>query len=563
MRASVNIWPTPSNPASFVPVIIDYYPFESLESLPVIQRSEAAECTHCKKLVDKHFPRENDRFRCCWCNRSFTTDAPAANVQAEFDAFLVRGPERPERFHYNLVLAVDACAGADCMDQLLEYLKTAIKNLPEDQAFHLAIIQPNYITYVIVIDQVVVRFDTPPGPRLSAKMNLHFGKNFPYMLPLLIPFIDTIVGRKGLHSVKNLIEQLSGEEWLFSRVVLFSPRTPDRSDARNVFVDWIHPDTALDVTNPQIDGYFLSMSSSPGGIDTQLVRLMELISRNVIFNLELKASAVNCKWRSGRMHHATGTLYFRQSFDLVPKSGNSADQCLFGVEARYTAFRPRCVYEETICMTRAFRRSNDFIPVCASINPLVLVPHFAEKGHLERFIIELMTAYHQHCLLAIAGATYDLTFSTLPNLQWLLIGHFGVFERHPGSPTPGYGDWLSIFAYFCSRFSYWTGADCCIAERAYVTEEFYSLLGEPPVAVVDSFHRICVYGIEAAEEGSQLAAFIADCSEKRFPQPCVVFRPREEFTTVLSRNRDLFMRVESGLSARVDLTAFTSKPDPR
>jgi hypothetical protein len=185
------------------------------------------------------------------------------------------------------------------------------------------------------------------------------------------------------------------------------------------------------------------------------------------------------------MKHATATPHFRQCFRLVPKLGGSAGPSLFAVEAKYMRFSEDSAFEETIWMSRMFRKSNDFIPVCASLNPLVLTPHLRDEGVLERFVIELMNVYHQHCLSVIAGGISDLTFSTLPNLQWLLLALWGVPAQLKRDPSPIYGDCQSRFAYYYPGLSYWTGPDCCIAERAHISYEFFPLLGEPPVAVMD------------------------------------------------------------------------------
>jgi hypothetical protein len=104
-----------------------------------------------------------------------------------------------------------------------------------------------------------------------------------------------------------------------------------------------------------------------------------------------------------------------------------------------------------------FRESNDFIPVCASLKPQVLTPHLRDDGILERFVIELMNVCHQHCISVSAGGISDVTFSTLPKLQWLLLALWGVPAQLKRDASPIYGDCLSGLAYYYPALSYWTG----------------------------------------------------------------------------------------------------------
>jgi hypothetical protein len=69
MHASVDVWPTAQNPACAIPVFIDYYPFQLLQSIPIFRRHDVGECGSCHRLIDKHFTRENDRLKCCWCQK--------------------------------------------------------------------------------------------------------------------------------------------------------------------------------------------------------------------------------------------------------------------------------------------------------------------------------------------------------------------------------------------------------------------------------------------------------------------------------------------------------------
>jgi hypothetical protein len=52
-----------------------------------------------------------------------------------------------------------------------------------------------------------------------------------------------------------------------------------------------------------------------------------------------------------------------------------------------------------------FTKSNDFIPVSASLNP-----RLRDDGVLERFVLELMNVSQQHCLSVIISGISEVAF---------------------------------------------------------------------------------------------------------------------------------------------------------
>jgi hypothetical protein len=107
-------------------------------------------------------------------------------------------------------------------------------------------------------------------------------------------------------------------------------------------------------------------------------------------------------------------------------------------------------------------------------------------------------------------------------------------------------------AYDYPGLSYWTGPDCCIAERAHISYEFFALLGEIPVAVMDSLYNIDVFGMGGPEEGSALSNFLRKCAEKRFPQRLIEYRPKESLVKLLLANEGLFKKVEKEFALKID-----------
>jgi hypothetical protein len=485
-------------------------------------------------------------------------------VQAELGAFLLRGPDQSGALHRNLVLALDGCAGG--VAALTAHLLAAVAALPPAQPFHLAVIAPRCVTYVVALDDLVVSFDVPHGAAHPALLNLRWDGNYPHALPLLAPYLAALgagAGAGAARSADDLAAQLAGDATLFSRILLFSPRAPARRAPRNVCLDWVLPAPAPAPARPAVDGYFLLAPADPAAAAAQIRRLVELVvSDGAVFNVDVTASVTAYKFTARgaaaadvrRLQYAAATRHFRECFRLVPLKLGGAGPSLFAVEARFLRFHPQGVFEETVWLCRQFRKSADFIPVCASLNPFVLAPILCDDDALEAFVVALMNDYHQHCLAAIAGGVSDLTFAALPNLQWLLHVLWGPPPRHQ---TPIYGDVVSRFTRYRPWLSYWTGPHHCIAERVVIGSRPFKLLGQPAVAVLDSFDEIAVYGLPEADPRSPLGVFIAGCVGKRFPKPIVAFKPQREFFAILEANDGMFKRVMEGLAARVDRAGLT------
>jgi hypothetical protein len=405
---------------------------------------------------------------------------------------------------------------------------------------------------VIVLDSTILRFDTPHEPSLSSQMNIRWDGNYSFVLPALLPYINSIQSEvDGTGSVDDLIVQLSGDDTLFSRIVLFSARGPKpKPELKNIIVDWITPEEAPLVGRPSIDGYFLSHCAD---MNEQIARLVKNIANGSdIFNLVITTSIAHYKCHRQTYKYAGATSEFCQSFKLLPsKLSNSVVPAIFAVEVSYVRFKKRVSLKELIWTTQSFKKSNDFIPVCASVNPFVLVPRLYEKGILERFVCELMISYHQNCLSAIAGGSTDITFSTLPNLQWLLLALGGVPQQFVRSFAPFYCDLRTRFAYYYPCVSFWEDANYCIIERSHIDYSFYALLGEPAITVIDSFYEIEIYGMTEVSDGSRLSTFLNGCIEKRFPRPSIRFHSKEKIAALLRSTEEVLKGVVATVAAKV------------
>jgi hypothetical protein len=255
------------------------------------------------------------------------------------------------------------------------------------------------------------------------------------------------------------------------------------------------------------------------------------------------------------LHYATGITHFCQSFQLFPIKLGSINPSLFGVEVTYIRFIGQIAFRETVWASRLFRKSADFIPVCASVNPLVLVPHLCEENLLERFACELLPGYQQNCLSALAGGQTDITFSTIPALQWIILVLCGVPPQFARATAPFYCDIKNRLANYYPRVSYWESPELEIMDRAHIAYDFFVLIGEPEITVVDSFMAISVYGVEEVPENSVLGAFLNGCIETRFPQPIVEFGPREQLVALLRANDDILARATERVAAKATTRA--------
>ena len=64
MYSSLEIWPTSTNPATSIPVIIEHFPFENYYyTIAYTDQPEA--CPYCKRYIDKHITHEGDnKYKC-------------------------------------------------------------------------------------------------------------------------------------------------------------------------------------------------------------------------------------------------------------------------------------------------------------------------------------------------------------------------------------------------------------------------------------------------------------------------------------------------------------------
>jgi hypothetical protein len=380
---------------------------------------------------------------------------------------------------------------------------------------------------------MVVLFDSPYEPLVSTRLNLQDGGNYRSSLPVLEEFINSLLfdsfSRKPSPDIDAFVRQLSGDPRLFARIVLFSSRRPLKCPENNIFMDWITPVSEIH-SRCKICGYYLPLSPTSPDAEMQIDHLMHQITTgSPIFNVRVNGQVTNYRFQTVEARYASAITHFCQSFGpLTPTSKLTASllPALFGIDVRYIRFAGQTVLEERISITRLFRKSNDFIPVCLGLNPELIVPYFDRDG-LKKFVNRLMYLYHENVLRALPGDSIDYTFSAIPKLQWLLRS----LSRADGSPYRRYSDVETRFRYYCPKITYWNDCNEIVARGCPFDLTFYKLLGSPPIAVLDRFLDIEIFGItfEDLVEDSQLDMFLSKCRDDRFPEPRLAFEAIDAF----------------------------------
>lgn len=553
MFSTLDILPTYSNPAYFIPVIVDFYPFD-IDPATHLFQSQIEVCTNCQHCIDNLFTIEENRYKCPWCSRTYRIGENTQILEQNHHSSLLSRVPVSIPFNYNLIFVLDTCcADQNDYNELRDMLFIALDSLPSDHEFQMALICPKCITLIIEYSGTIVTFELMPNKSISKQFDLTEEANRSSSIPKIKEYILNISNHTESTklSIDTFLNQLSFDNTLFSQIVLFSTTPPSKLEQNNTYINWI-TNHMLDERIPLIDGYLLSTY----GLDVKCISnqistlIAKLSSNNVIFNIQIDASITNYKCEQTKYKFASGADHFKCSFKLYPKylqvSGSTNSSC-FGIETTYYRLIEDKVYFEKIWISRQFKKTNNFTTLVNKINPFQLIPHLLENNMLDEFLDKLIYYYHRSCN-SLAGDELDYTFATQPKFQWFLRVALGK-ERDMwklNRLTPVFCDMDSYFGRVYPLISYWETDMKCIAMNCQLDLQFYQLLGNPPIALFDIVTDIIVYGISELSSSSEIGIFISNNLKSRYPKPIVTTEPNISlFIQTLPEADHLFDKVKA------------------
>ena len=586
MYSSVDIWPTSSNPANFIPVVVLFYPFENYKDITVFDQPFEF-CPNCKKIIDECTIFENDKYKCAWCSKTFKVIDPLqASKQMKSSSFLYRSCIQ-NNFSYFFIFAIDTIGTESQLSKLKEYLITAINEVPSSQDFFLAIIHRLKISYVFIEDDSLVVLDVHKNQKVYKQLNLNSKPNCQSNTELLKKYIKSIkcesidgLDPAFLCNPDDLINQLNGNDELFVQINLFSVNGPNKTEQKQLFLNWVTCEKIYD-KRPILDGYFISDELLD--IKKQIKYMIRKIINNpVVFNIEINAYITNYKKPNFQSFYATAKQNFSMVFQLdTSKFGSLNINSNFAIQMFFYKIINGKFYTETIWNSRLFKKSPEFIPIISSMNPKLLIPLIiSNQTFFENFIITLLGKYKSYCIELIPGSSNDFTFSTVPELQWFLRV---LFERPEFSKRfykyfkrklekknedlsrndqieneiyflrlwrnksfPISCDFKSNFARCFPLVSYWENENSCIAQCCPFDIRYYELINSPSIILIDMLiHMIIFANIQEIPKDSKLSSFIKENKKIRFPKPSVSILPIDYCVKLFPSKSKLYSKVKN------------------
>ena len=552
MHCSLNIWPNSSNPASFVPVVTDFYPFDFDKPVKTFQNERPEICTSCKHVIDSSFAPEGEKLKCPWCTKSFKPLNPTlAQEQTHSKRFIFRSPVQNE-LKKLLIFAIDSCCPAKEIGHIRSHVITAISALPKDRQFLLCVMHDTYNAYVDVYDNTVVYFDVPHTIPLTKHLNLNRKLTTSQSLPTLEPFIKSIIcDPENSAGIDNLVKQLKGDNNLFARIILFSNRGPSQREEKNICIDWISPARPEIDLSHNIDGYFLDTSIYSFDKEPALEQIRNLIQKatdvDQIFNVKITADVTNYKCNQTEFTYAACVSHFSQTFTLSPqKIFGSILPSMFGVYVSYVHFEGNVAYNEIEWCSQKYTKSDNFIPVAAGIDPYQLMPYLLNNNELDSFISELYEAYHQS-IDNLAGSTPDNSFAVFPNLQTFLRVKFWkraeIFSNFKHNRV--FLSYYSRSSMFYPNITLWADQNTCISKKCPLNKFFYLQMQSPPIVVFDEVQAISIYTDDPEiSKDSKLYKEVEHEETDRFPKPIIIKYSMKDINSIFVDSMDLYDRVK-------------------
>ncbi|EAY19468.1 hypothetical protein TVAG_135990 [Trichomonas vaginalis G3] len=555
MHCSIPTWPTSSNnPASFIPVIIDYYPFDWDKQKTTFENQQPERCPGCRYIIDSQCTWEGEKVKCVNCSKIFKpNNSILAQEQSQHKRFLFR---QPITYNYKqiLIFAIDPYCSEKEMSYIQSFITVAIEALPPTQQFLICILRKQYNVYVYVFDNNVVTFDIPHNILLSKHLNIRRDLANRNNLKILEPFIRSLQAETTRsRGIDDLIGQLRGDDTCFSRIILFGNQGQLSKEEKNICVDWISPSMVSNTSSINIDGYFLDTSLYAYDSDTSHEQIRKLIekatSEDQYYNVTIKAEVTNYRCSKTYFQYASCASHFYQTFLLSPhKFLCSILPSTFAVEVKYEHFKGDQAFTEIQWCSHSYPKSENFIPVASGVDAYQLMPYLISNQMLGTFVKNLYEAYQQNVSI-FPGDEPDTTFSIFPNLQLFLCVHYDGRQNICSSPyqSRSFLSYHSRSASFYPNLMLWNDQETLVATRCIINYYFYVQMHSPPIIVFDESRAISVFIDDEIIPGSKLDHAIKHEEADRFPKPVIMIRPTSQIPMIFSEYSELFKKIQTAL----------------
>ena len=242
-HSSLKVWPSFSNPASFIPILIEYYPFSGGdESIDKFDELYPVRCACCGALLDSHCINEGDKFRCAWCQRYIKINDGEVHAykQKAKTNFIYR--KKLEGFKFKYLFVLNTCCNSKYFYQLIEYMLLSIQEMPKNREFFIALLSNNSVSYVITENHSVIVFEFDYDLNVTGVFDFSKNGNRSEDYEIISKYLLQIRPSNGNSNIQFLINQLQEngkkESHNFTRIILFSHVGPQKKLDKNMVISF-------------------------------------------------------------------------------------------------------------------------------------------------------------------------------------------------------------------------------------------------------------------------------------------------------------------------------------
>lgn len=508
MHPTFGVWPATSRLAGVMPISLRYCPFENYERIPFIPEKDVVIFPECGHVVDATSTIEGDMYKCAYCKRPQRIDYSDNLVnQSNMSLFGTRRQQNGV-FISAIIFALDATCDEDNANSLKQMFIFALRHLPENFEFHVAIIYGSYAVFAIQQGDFFYTYDVPHSINATRQFDFTRHGNTQSSIESIINFVSNINFDEGTSSGLNaFIRSINSDANFYSRIVLFSANHPTEYPKPNCCTDLVCP--RINKTKPQINGLLLTPAVADPPIDQIPCLVHEVLYRPVFFNVTITLERANYKLNDLGFFKTAALRQFHKTYTFEPLSKfYRSEKVKLLFKTTFQVQRNGTFYLETIYESAIFNQSQDFFPVACSVNPHELGRTLVLGNSIHSFTERLLEEY-QASVKKLPGGATDATFSVVPELQWLLRYEYELSPDDVRYP----------------KISFWQTPDICLLRNCPIDIRVYSLAGSPPIVVIDRTVSIGVYMDELHLPESELLSEIEMLQQERFPRPSLMFAP--------------------------------------